>query len=379
MNEGPTRGGARRPGTPTMRGGEGGRSGGPSSALLTPGSWLWVVTAGGTALALGFGTLAAIWFLQRPLAIMVLALTIAAALAPAVHWVERLLPRSLAVVAVYLVLALAAALLGVLVFPTVVDQAERMAVRTPELADQAQQWLRERLPVSDASLIDQLLSQVVGLSSSLVALPLEISSSILDIVLIVFLSLYTLIAAPQTRETFLSVVYERSQPKVNHVLDRLVHTMGGYVRAAAITGVIIGTLNYIGLLVIGVNFPLVLAILSAVFEFIPFIGPFIAGALMVLVAFLQAPIKALVTLVFVIGMQQVEGNLVAPNVMHPQTCISPLTTLFAIFAGFSVGGVLGALIAVPVAAALRVLVVELLLPSLRRGKGGEGEEAQETC
>ena len=141
-----------------MRGGEGGRSGGPSSALLTPGSWLWVVTAGGTALALGFGTLAAIWFLQRPLAIMVLALTIAAALAPAVHWVERRLPRSLAVVAVYLVLALAAALLGVLVFPTVVDQAERMAVRTPELADRAQEWVRERLPVSDASLIDQQLS-----------------------------------------------------------------------------------------------------------------------------------------------------------------------------------------------------------------------------
>jgi predicted PurR-regulated permease PerM len=338
-----------------------------------------VATAGGAALALGAGTLAAIWFLQRPLAILVLALTVAAALVPAVRWAERWLPRSLAVVAVYLILALAAALLGLLVFPTVVDQAERMAARTPELADQAQRWLRDRLPVTDAALIDQLLSQIAGVGSTLVALPLEISSSILDIVLVVFLSLYTLIVAPQTRQTILSVVRERSEAQVNHMLDRLAHTMGGYVRGAAITGVVIGTLNYVGLLVIGVNFPLVLAILSAVFEFIPFIGPFIAGTLMVVVAFLQAPTKALVTLAFVIGVQQVEGNLVAPNVMHPQTCISPLTTLFAIFAGFSVGGVLGALIAVPVAAAARVLVVELLLPRLRRGKSEEVEEPREAC
>ena len=375
----PTEGKAGRPGLPVGDGVGGRGQEEENSAVLQRGSWLWVATAGGAALALGAGTLAAIWFLQRPLAIMVLAVTIAAALAPAVRWAERRLSRSLAVVAVYVTLALAASLLGVLVFPTVVDQAERMAVRTPELADQAQRWLRDRLPVSDAALIDQLLSQVAGLSSSLVALPLEISSSILDIVLIVFLSVYTLIVAPQTRETILSVVQERSEAAVNRVLDRLVHTMGGYVRGAAITGLVIGTLNYVGLVVIGVNFPLVLAILSAAFEFIPFVGPFIAGALMVVVAFLQAPAKALVTLAFVVGVQQVEGNLVAPNVMHPQTCVSPLTTLFAIFAGFSVGGILGALIAVPVAAAIRVLVVEVLMPSLRRGTAEDGEQREETC
>jgi predicted PurR-regulated permease PerM len=155
--------------------------------------------------------------------------------------------------------------------------------------------------------------------------------------------------------------------------------MGGYIRAVSITGAIIGTISYVGLLIIGVNFPLPLAIVAGVSEFIPFIGPFVSGALMVIVAFLQAPTKALITLVFVVGLQQLEGNLIAPNVMHPQTCISPLTAVFALFAGASVGGVLGALIAVPLAAALRVLVVDLVLPAIRRQTGAEADEKGTTC
>lgn len=260
--------------------------------LLPRGSWGWVVTAGGAALALGVALLAALWFFQRPLAILFIALTIAAALEPLVGWLQQWLSRTLAV-------------------------------------------------------------------------------------LVAFISLYTLIAAPNTHEMILSVVPKEREEKVNHVLGRIVHTMGGYVRAVSITGAIIGTLSYVGLLLIGVNFPLALAIVAGVSEFIPFIGPFVSGALMVSVAFLQSPTKALITLIFVIGLQQLEGNLIAPNVMHPQTCISPLTAVFALFAGASVGGVLGALIAVPLAAALRVLVVDVLLPALRRQTGAEPDQTVE--
>ncbi len=348
-------------------------------ALLPHGSWGWVVTAGGAALALGTALLAALWFFQEPLAILFIALTVAAALEPLVGWLERWLSRTLAVVVAYLALALALSLLGALVFPPLVDQAGTMAERLPELADGAQDWLRQRLPISDAQILDQVVSQVAGLSSSLVSLPLQISSSIFDIFLVAFISLYTLIAAPSTHETILSVVPKGREEGVNRVLGRIVHTMGGYVRAVSITGAIIGTLSYVGLLLIGVNFPLALAIVAGVSEFIPFIGPFVSGALMVVVAFLQSPTKALITLVFVIGLQQLEGNLIAPNVMHPQTCISPLTAVFALFAGASVGGVLGALIAVPLAAATRVLVVDVLLPAVRRRTGAEPTETRETC
>lgn len=343
------------------------------------GSWLWAVTAGGTALALGVALLAAVWFLQTPLAILFIALTLAAALDPLVRWLQQWLSRTLAVVVSYLVVALVLSLLGAIVFPPLVDQAGNMAERLPELADRAQRWLQRRLPVSDAAILDQIVSQLAGLGSSLVSLPLRISSSILDIFLVVVISLYALIVAPHTRDTIASLVPQEREVKLNDLLGRLIHTMGGYIRAVSITGGIIGTLSYVGLLLIGVNFPLALAIVAGVSEFIPFIGPFVSGALMVLVAFLQSPTKALITLIFVIGLQQLEGNLIAPNVMHPQTCISPLTAVFALFAGASVGGVLGALIAVPLAAALRVLVVDLVFPAVRRQTGADTDETEESC
>ena len=358
---------------------ESGPVAGPRRGVINRGSWGWAVTAGGAALALGVALLAAVWFLQRPLAILFIALTMAAALEPLVEWLQQWLSRTLAVVTSYLVVAVIISLLGAIVFPPLVDQAGSMAERLPELADQAQQWLRERLPISDAAILDQIVSQLAGLGSSLVSLPLQISSSIFDIFLVAFISLYALITAPHTRETLNSLVPKDRQGALNHVLGRLVQTMGGYIRAVAITGGIIGTFSYIGLLLIGVNFPLALAIVSGIAEFIPFVGPFISGALIVIVAFLQEPTKALIALAFVIGLQQLEGNLIAPNVMHPQTCISPLLAIFSIFAGASIGGVLGALIAVPLAAALRVLVVELLLPAVRRQTGAEPGGGDSSC
>ncbi len=97
---------------------------------------------------------------------------------------------------------------------------------------------------------------------------------------------------------------------------------------------------------------------------------------MVLIAFLEAPIKALITLVFAVALGQLEGNIIAPNVMHPQTNISPLITLFSIFAGWSIGGVLGALIAIPVMAALNVLVVKVIAPAIRQKTGAAANKRE---
>jgi predicted PurR-regulated permease PerM len=217
------------------------------------------------------------------------------------------------------------------------------------------------------------------LTSLLVSLPLRFSSALFDIFLVVFIAIYALIAAPHSHKTILSLVPAEKEDRVNHVLGSLVHTMGGYIRGVSITAGIIGSVSYVGLLLIGVNFPLTLAIISGLSEFLPFVGPWIAGAVMVTVALLQSPTKALITLLFAFGVQQLEGNLVAPNVMHPATCISPLTAIVALFAGASVAGVLGAIIAVPLVAAVRVLVVELLLPAVRRQTGAPPDASEGSC
>lgn len=343
------------------------------------GSWLWWMTAGAGALVLGVGVLAVLWFLQRPLAVLFLGVTLASALAPVVNWLERWLPRNWATIVVFLVLALIVVGLGAAILPLLVDQAERLVDQAPGYVEEAQAWIQNRLGLQDGLPYEQLLSQVTGLASTLAALPVQISSSLVDAFLVVFLSLYSLILAPKAREAMFSLFPAERRQRAQNVLQRTTYVMGGYFRGASLTGLIIGTTAYVGLRLLGVDFALVLALIAGLAEFIPFLGPFVAGAIIVVLSFIQAPNKALIALLFVIGLQQAEGNLIAPNVMHPQTCISPLATLVVLFAGWSVGGGLGALVAIPLYAGLRVIIVEVIFPAIRRQSGAEPQDTGKEC
>ena len=145
--------------------------------------------------------------------------------------------------------------------------------------------------------------------------------------------------------------------------------MGGYFRGALINGLIIGILTSLGMFVIGVNYALVLGLIAGTLEFIPVIGPIIGAVPMVLIALLQSPAKALIALVFAIALHQLESGILVPNIMRTQTSISPLLVLLALTAGLSIGGVFGALVAIPLTAALRVLIIELVFPAIRHRTG----------
>jgi predicted PurR-regulated permease PerM len=144
--------------------------------------------------------------------------------------------------------------------------------------------------------------------------------------------------------------------------------MGGYVRGSVINGLIVGLLTFIGLLIIGVDTPLVLGIFAGILEFIPILGPFIAGVLIVLTALLQSPLLALLAAFYVLVMQQMESNILVPYIMRRQTELSPLLALLAVFFGGVAGGLVGVLAAVPAAAALQVILVSLAAPAARRLK-----------
>lgn len=118
--------------------------------------------------------------------------------------------------------------------------------------------------------------------------------------------------------------------------------------------------------VIGVQYPLVLALISASSEPIPVIGPIIGAVPALAVALLDSPTQALIVLAFKVGLQQFEGQLLAPNIMRRQTDVPQLLVLFALLAGTAVGGLLGALVAIPLAGALKVVVMRIIAPALRR-------------
>lgn len=349
------------------------------AALLargTPSQWWRWTLAGAAAIAIGLGVL---WMLQlfgRILSLFILGIAIAAAAKPLVDRFSGRVPRAAVVTVLYLLLLILLVALGWLVVSPLAGQLQQASSQIPSLIDQAQQGINALPMVGDVALGERISSILSGLQSQILSFSSQIFNYLFDIVIIIFVSFYALIFAPGALRFLRSLVPEGPRERVSQVLADMGQSMGGYVRGVFIDSFIVGVLTYVGLLLIGVNFPLALAVFSGLMEIIPSIGPIISGIVMVLVALLQSPTLALIVLVFAIILQQIEGNLLVPNIMHQQAKISPLLVLFVVAAGYTVGGFVGALVAIPIAAILRVLVVQVIAPTIRNWTGAPEPEPE---
>ncbi|MBW3634426.1 MAG: AI-2E family transporter, partial [Chloroflexi bacterium] len=138
---------------------------------------------------------------------------------------------------------------------------------------------------------------------------------------------------------------------------------------------LVAVLTYIGLQLIAVPSPLVQAVLAGIGELIPVVGPFLAAVPALAVALATGEANVVVVLAFYIGLQQVESNILIPLIMRGQASIPPLLSLVAFLIGAAVAGIIGALIAIPLFGALRVLTVRLLVPAERDIVGVSRAEA----
>jgi predicted PurR-regulated permease PerM len=338
------------------------------------GSWWWRATAGGAGLAFGVLTLAFFYYLARPLALLVLGVSLAAAVAPLLMRLETRLPRILAIVLIFLLFLILVILMGLFVIPTLVSQAQTLITQAPALIRTLQSWVSQISWLSSGPIPGAATSQLGALAGVLVGLPIAIFSSLFDLVVVIFIALYWLVVTPGMHQFVRSLFPEERREEMDLLLADMGSAMGGYIRGTAINGLIVGVLSYIGLFFIGVPYPSVLALVAGIMELIPVLGPIIGGALMVAFALLNSPTQALITLVFVIVLQQTENHILVPNIMRSQTNVSPLLAILALLAGSELGGLLGALVAIPLAGALTAFVSWVVAPAIRRQTGAAAIE-----
>ncbi|NLG50728.1 MAG: AI-2E family transporter [Chloroflexi bacterium] len=340
------------------------------------GPWWQTTTAIALGLSLGVVLLASVWLLAEAIALVILGIVIGEALSPVVDWLGRRIPRLLAILLTYLVLALILVGFGLAILPTLITQVQTAVAAVPGLVEMAQRWFA-RLPGVNTTDIVGFISSVLGeVSQALLALPGIIVTSLLNILFIVFVSVYWLLQAKGRRIFTLSLFPKERRERVRYTAKSMAQAMGGFVRATIIGGLIIATLYFIGLTIFGIPFALALALFAGLMEFIPVIGPTLAAIPMVALALAESPTRALIVLAFVLAMQQFESNVIMPNVVRSQTEVSPLLALLSLFAGVSLGGLLGALVAIPLAAAARVFFVQVIAPGIRRWTGAAPVESE---
>lgn len=309
------------------------------------------------AVAVGLIVPALLYLLARPLALLVLAFTFAAALSPPADFLERRMPRPLAVVLLYLVVvATVATLLGSVV-PTFASETRGFIDRAPALLDQAQRWLAGVLPVNSVPLRDGLKAALLNAQDTWMTVPMFALGVLFDLLVVLFLSLYLLISGPKLKAFILSLVPRRSRRRSSRLLARVGRAMGGYVRGAVLSGVFVGALVWIALWIVGLEYRQSLAVAAGFGEFVPYIGPLLAAMPAVLLGLSESPSQGLLVGGIYLGLQQVESYVITPNVMKTQTDLPPALVIFALACGFAAGGLVGALAALPLFAAGRVLLL----------------------
>ena len=311
-------------------------------------------------------------YLVRSILVLVLiAAFLAIGLDPAVRRLEKLgLNRGVSVGLIFLAAILFLTAFAFAVIPPLVNQVASFAQDLPEYVQdfarnnpRVQEFVQENdisTKLEDAvgqipTVIGSSFGSVLGIAGSVLA-------TLFNGLTVLVLTIYFLLSLSRIRAGSLKLVPKSRRDRVGTLMDPILEKIGGYIAGQIIVGLIAGTLSFIFLAVAGVPFPVALALWVAIAALIPLVGATIGAIPAVIVAFFSSAPLGVATLIFFTAYQQIENYIIAPRVMTKAVDVSPAAVLLAALIGGSLLGFVGALMAIPAAASLKLITQEILIP-----------------
>ena len=313
-----------------------------------------------------------IYLVRRPLGWLFIATFLAVALAGPVNFLERRMRRGLAITLVYLGLLAVPVALGALIVPPLVNEASNLAEEAPQYARDVTSFVNENQRLreldQDYDLTGKLSEEagklpekLGGAAGTLRDLGLGIVNSIFALVTILILTAFILGSGRRWIEAGLRYLPEDRAQRIERVLRRSATAVGNYVAGALAQATLAGVLSYIVLSILGVPFAAPLALIVFFLDLIPLVGATIGAVLVgVVTVFANFPTATIVWVIWSIVYQQVENNLIQPQIQKRAVDINPFLVVVAVLFGATLLGVIGALVAVPVAASIQIAVREYL-------------------
>ncbi len=305
----------------------------------------------------------------RSLLLLVIAALLAYALAPAVKFLRRFMPRILAILIVYLVVLSLLSLLIYLVVSTatiqVIALSRFLRVQLTPGGNGQPTPLEQTLlnfgitPGQIATAREQIIAQTETFASSAIPLLRSIFDFVLDTIIVAVLSIYLLLDGERITGWLRTNMPAMLQPRVRFLLDTFQRIVGGYIRGQFFLSFLIGVLVGVGMFIFRVPYAVLLGVLAFIFSFVPVLGTFISGAICVLLALTQGWIIAIIVLAYFVGVHIFEGDLVGPRIVGKAIGLHPIVSLTALIAGSELFGIWGALFASPVAGILQALLVAI--------------------
>jgi predicted PurR-regulated permease PerM len=343
-----------------------------------PSSELRRVSLATVAIAAVVGLFYLVLQLNNVVFLLFVAIVISTAIKPAVDWMHRRgLPRPVGIILVFLLIVALVAALVALVVPLVADQVARITEALP----QAYRDIRERmltmpsrraiwslamelppeLPLlgqQPAETSDQ--ETVVAVNQVLQAGNVALRSLLVAIV-VLLLSFYWTLEGPRIKQAILVVLPMERREDGRELMGTIEDRLGRYIVGQGVLMASIGALSLVAYLLIGLPYALLLAIIAGLMEVVPLIGPGLGAIPAAIIAFSVDPTKAVWVIVATLIIQQLENNLLVPRIMNETVGVNPLVTLLAFIALSGLFGIIGALVAVPIAAIAQLLLNRFVL------------------
>lgn len=301
-------------------------------------------------------------YLIRDVLVMVfIALIIAAAIDGPVDWLARHKVRRVFGTAIVYVCAIAVfALFMYLIVPPLAAQIKILAENLPEYATQlgaGVEVVEQKIGAQTLQkLLDNIGSQLSSAASNIFGTAINIFGGIFNAIVVLIISIYLVVQDKSLKDFLASIIPERHQVYIADLAERIQDKLGAWLRGQLLLMLIVGVAVFIGLTLLKVKFALTLALLAGILEIIPYAGPVLGAIPAVIIAFFQLPILALLVIGLFIVVQQLENYVFVPIVMKRAVGLNPLIIIISMIVGGNLAGILGIVVAVPLAAALSVLL-----------------------
>lgn len=285
---------------------------------------------------------------------------------PVIRFIERRnrrLPRWMAILLLYIVILGAIAAVVIAIAPPLIEQARGLWEAAPGMFYKAQDYLVDKGLLRQHLTIREAVEQTPGSGQAfgtIAGAALGIVGGIVGLFTILILTFYFLLEAEGLRSTFLRLFPASSRAQTARASAEAASKVSAWLNGQLLLGATIGTTAALGLWILGIPFFYVLALIAAIGEMIPVVGPLLAAVPAIGVALTISYQKALLVAVFFLLQQQFENHVLVPRIMSRQVGVSPVTVILSLLIGGELLGVLGALLAVPTAAILQVVYQQTL-------------------
>jgi predicted PurR-regulated permease PerM len=313
-----------------------------------------------------------VYLVREPLSWLMIATFVAVAASGPVNLLSRRVPRGAAIAIVYFGIVLVPVAIGAVLIPPAVEQGVKLAKNLPGYVDDLNNTIQDNEQLKELNekydltekldnVADDLISELGNAPSALADIGAGVVSSIFALVTILVMSMFMVSRGKTWRDAALSFRPPHQAERIQRATDRIASAVGSYVGGALAQATVAGAAAFLMLVILGVPSPLPLAVIIALLDLIPLVGATLGAVLVgVVTLFVDFPTTTIIWAIFAIVYQQFENYVVQPRIQSRAVQLDPFIVVIAAIFGGTLLGVIGALLAIPSAAAIQIAIREYM-------------------